>query len=112
MNEDLLLTVGVLAAALVYITKTALDYVVKKRNGKHPGEDRIGKIFDQVKAIEEVLQQHTRQMNDLHDWHAPQIDADTGQPRFVWYTGASEIRAEMEVLESKLDEIIKAVSDE
>ena len=109
MNEDLLLTVGVLVAALVYITKTALDYVVKRKNGKPiAGEDRIGKILKRV----EVLSTLAKEIKDLHDWHAPQIDAETGQPKFVWYANVQDLRDDIEALDDRLDEIIKALPDE
>lgn len=108
MNEDLLLTVGVLVAALVYITKTALDYVVKRKNGKaSDGEDRIGKI---LKALE-VLIALKKQINDLHDWHAPQVDAETGQPKFVWYVNVQDLRADIEAIDERLDVIVKALED-
>lgn len=109
MNEDLLLTVGVLAAALVYITKTALDYVVKRGRGKaSDDEDRIGKILKYV----EVLLALAKQINDLHSWHAPQVDAETGQPKFVWYKNVQDLTDAIEALDDRLDELIKALPNQ
>ena len=113
MNEDLLLTVGVLVAALVYITKTALDYVVKRKNGKADGEeDRTGKILKRVDLLWASSKIQAEALKDLHDWHAPQIDAETGQPRFVWYANVQDLRDDIEAMDARLDALIEAINSD
>lgn len=113
MKEDLLLTVGVLVAALVYITKTALDYVVKRKNGKAVGEeDRIGKILKRVDLLWASSKIQAEALKDLHRWHAPQVDAETGQPKFVWYVNVQDLTDAIEALDDRLDELVKALPNQ
>lgn len=99
MTDDLLMTVGILAAALVYITKTALDYVIKRKNGK---AQESSPVQNQLEPL----------VKDLHDWHAPIVDSETGQPKFLWYVNVQDLRADIAAIAERLEEIEKLLSSD
>ncbi len=54
-------------------------------------------------------------LSDLHDWHKPVVDPETGQPRFMWYGDSKELRESMDELRTsigRMNESLNGVVDE
>jgi hypothetical protein len=70
-TAGLIQTVGVLAAVIVYLTKQVVEARRSKKNG--------GSM--------------TSKVDELHKWHSPVSDQETGQLVFHWYSQHQELIA-------------------
>lgn len=76
-TQDLIKTIAVLSACIVYLSKQAIESYKAKRTGPQ-------KIVDCGLLVKE-----------LHKWHQPVVDPGTGQPKFMWYENNSELEKEL-----------------
>jgi len=76
---DLLQTFTIMAACIVFLSKQAVD-AYRSRNGK---------------AAPQFSDESSRLVKDLHKWHKPVMDPETGQPRFMWYADSKELKQEL-----------------
>ncbi len=93
-TSALLQTVVILSACVVYLAKQALESY-KCRDRKKNGNP------DDSKAVK---------LSELHDWHKPVVDPETGQPRFMWYAETKELREQLERNRESMDELRSAIS--
>lgn len=95
METNLLQTVVVLAACVVFLAKQSIDvyknYGVRRKNGGagRPGESTM--------------------IADLYKWHKPVIDPGTGQPRFMWYLDSKELQKELQRNRETMEELRGAI---
>lgn len=87
--ESLVQTIAVLSACLVYVTKAGIDSYKKKKNG--------------VADVEELAVR--KQIMDLHDWHKPIPDVETGQPRFMWYHDTVALQVELKANRDTMEQL-------
>ncbi len=83
----LLQTFTIMAACIVFLSKQAVD-AYRSRNGKAAPQDES---FLLVK--------------DLHRWHKPVVDPETGQPRFMWYGDSKELKDELKANRETMQEL-------
>jgi hypothetical protein len=81
-------TIAILSAALVFLSKSAVD-AYKKMAARKNGMDSDS------------------MMRDLHRWHKPVVDPKSGQPRFLWYEDSLELRDSVEKLREEMERFRK-----
>lgn len=84
-------TIAVLAAVIVYLSKQLVDALKTKKNSGAKSES------DQV--------------NDLHKWHAPVSNKETGQPIFHWYAQNAELIKELREQKEVMKEMVFSIRD-
>ncbi len=98
-THALVQTVAVLAVCIAFMAKQSWNLYRSRHNGKRvngSGEFNISRNERSMLA-------------DLHQWHKPIMDADTGQPRFMWYEGTKELRAELELSRKTMGELRETI---
>jgi hypothetical protein len=81
--QGLIQTIVILVACVVYLTKQIAEAYKKKKNGhSHLGSCRAGDVENMI--------------FELHQWHRPVTDQETGQPRFMWYENNLEFQKQLE----------------
>jgi len=94
--QSLLVTIGVMASCIVFLSKQAVEAYRKSkmRNGK------AGLYSDSCAALE-----CNRLVKDLHNWHCPIKDNETGQPKFPWYENNAELLRELCLNREAMEEL-------
>lgn len=92
-TSALIQTVAILAACVVFLAKEGYRVYDRKKNGT--GGDLSGS-----KMIK---------LSELHDWHKPVTDPETGQPRFMWYADSKDLREQLEKNRESMDELRSAI---
>lgn len=92
-TSALIQTVAILAACVVFLAKEGYKAYDKKKNGT-----------SDLSGSKMVL------LSELHDWHKPKVDPETGQPRFMWYADSKELREQLERNRESMDELRAAIA--
>lgn len=80
-TAGLIQTIAVLAACVVFLAKQGFDAYKM-----HMKKDTEQVTKDPCKIDCMGL------ISDLHKWHRPVTDPETGQPRFMWYEDSKALR--------------------
>ena len=94
--QEVLYTVCVMAACIVFLSKQAVDAYKKKKAGP---------------ASSEVFDQFFEKINELHRWHKPIYNPATGQPKFMWYENSAELQQEMKDLRACIKSLQKSLDN-
>lgn len=94
-TSGLIQTIAILAACIVFLAKQAFDF--KKRKNGH------GVPMNPNDSSAALLR-------ELHSWHKPVNDPETGQPRFMWYEDSSHLREELNKNSLALDELRSTIA--
>lgn len=95
---DLINTVAILSACIVFLAKVVVDAYAKRKNGGMPPCRASCKAEQMVTFV-----------SDLHRWHKPVTDPATGQPRFMWYENSVGLREELKKNRESTDELKLAI---
>ena len=102
MPEDytgLVQTIAILAGVIVYLSREAHRAYRARQNGGKEGR------VPTIDPCEECRAQN----QDLHNWHSPATDPETGQPIFRWYENNRELAREIAGLREMMGEMMKAM---
>ena len=107
--------VGLFALTIVLVLKTILPYFVKSKSLNSTGEFRLESIkvlTTAIAKVSETLSIIADQIKDLHRWHAPKTDTDTGQPKFLWYGDWVICKGELQDLKVLLNKVLDSVEEQ
>ena len=96
-TSSLVQTVVILAACVVFLAKQCVDAYSrfggwKKKHGTYAVNGSSADL-----------------LRDLHKWHHPVNDPETGQPRFLWYQDTKDLREELKRSRESMDELRESI---
>jgi hypothetical protein len=94
--EGLTQTVAILAACIVFLARQGFDAYKIYAN---KGSARCVIPHPETHPPTETL------IRELHRWHKPVNDPETGQPRFLWYVDSAELREELQRNRESMEEL-------
>ena len=104
-THALVQTVAVLAVCIAFMAKQSWQLYSRRHNN----EKRNGPIGSGSGEVK-ITRNERSMLSDLHQWHKPIMDPDTGQPRFMWYEGTKELRTELELSRKTMGELRDTIS--
>ena len=98
-TSSLVQTVAVLSACIVFLAKQTVDAY---RNHVASKNSFVGDVV----ASQRPDSNGYKLLKELHNWHKPSPDPQTGQPRFLWYDDKSEVLKELKKLNLTLASLV------
>ncbi len=98
--QGLVQTVSIMSVCIVFLAKHVVDFYKKKK--------------DEAPIHALTAPQVSLMVAELHKWHAPHVDPESGQSIFMWYEnnkGNKELRAELESLKEWMQKTCAAIEN-